>query len=59
MHTARLLKESSKGMKPSVDVVPLITFVSGGLIGGTYMAFRKLTTDPHLRHHVRRNIEGV
>ncbi|OAQ35783.1 hypothetical protein K457DRAFT_12998 [Linnemannia elongata AG-77] len=31
MHTARLLQQASRGMKPPKDVVPLITFVSGGL----------------------------
>jgi hypothetical protein len=57
MHTARLLQQASRGMKPPKDVVPLLTFVSGGLTFGLFTAAHKLRTDPSLRHHVSHTIE--
>ncbi|KAG0049906.1 hypothetical protein BGZ83_005252, partial [Gryganskiella cystojenkinii] len=46
---AEFLRNSVRGMKAPTEVYPLITVVTGAAIGGTYMAFRKLATDPHLR----------
>ncbi|KAF9950731.1 hypothetical protein BGZ70_001246 [Mortierella alpina] len=48
-------KQSMRGMKAPTEVYPLVAVVTGASIGGTYMAFRKLVTDPHLRlSHVPR-----
>ncbi|KAG0013991.1 hypothetical protein BGZ80_010721 [Entomortierella chlamydospora] len=59
---AEFLRQSLRGMKAPTEVYPLVVVVTGASIGGTYMAFRKLATDPHLRTqatrsrtHIRRN----
>ncbi|KAG0347992.1 hypothetical protein BG005_011778 [Podila minutissima] len=43
------IRQAMKGMKAPTEVYPLVVVVTGASIGGTYMAFRKLITDPHLR----------
>lgn len=42
-------------MKAPTEVYPLVAVVTGASIGGTYMAFRKLVTDPHLRTSATRS----
>jgi hypothetical protein len=54
---AEFLRQSLRGMKAPTEVYPLLTVVTGASIGGTYMGFRKLATDPHLRRHVARRQE--
>ncbi|KAF9924627.1 hypothetical protein FBU30_005423 [Linnemannia zychae] len=49
------VKKTFQGMKPPVDVLPLITLVTGASVGGAYMAMRKLATDPHLRRQMSPN----
>ncbi|KAF9347855.1 protease B nonderepressible form [Mortierella sp. AD094] len=51
---AEFLRQSLRGMKAPTEVYPLVAVVSGASIGGTYMAFRKLVTDPHLRTQATR-----
>ncbi|KAF9379067.1 protease B nonderepressible form [Podila verticillata] len=46
------IRQAMKGMKAPTEVYPLVAVVTGASIGGTYMAFRKLVTDPHLRNNV-------
>ncbi|KAI9238179.1 MAG: hypothetical protein BYD32DRAFT_414486 [Podila humilis] len=48
------IRQAMKGMKAPTEVYPLVAVVTGASIGGTYMAFRKLVTDPHLRNNVAR-----
>ncbi|KAG0241778.1 hypothetical protein BGX31_000889 [Mortierella sp. GBA43] len=54
---AEFLRKSMRGMKAPTEVYPLLTVVTGASIGGTYMGFRKLATDPHLRRHATRRQE--
>ncbi|ORZ00037.1 hypothetical protein BCR41DRAFT_363613 [Lobosporangium transversale] len=49
---AQFLRQSMRGMKAPTEVYPLVAVVTGASIGGSYMALRKLATDPHLRRHV-------
>ncbi|KAF9113886.1 hypothetical protein BGX27_000642 [Mortierella sp. AM989] len=48
------VQQSVRGMKAPVEVYPLVTVVTGASMFGTYIAFRKLTTDPDIRHHASR-----
>ncbi|KAG0030253.1 hypothetical protein BGZ81_002887 [Podila clonocystis] len=49
------IRQAMKGMKAPTEVYPLVAVVTGASIGGTYMAFRKLATDPHLRTSATRS----
>ena len=48
---AELFRTTMRGMKAPMEAYPLVIVVSGAAVGGTFMAFRKLATDPHLRRH--------
>ncbi|KAF9980654.1 hypothetical protein BGZ65_004833 [Modicella reniformis] len=54
---AEFLRQSMRGMKAPTEVYPLLTVVTGASLGGTYMGFRKLVTDPHLRRNATRRQE--
>ncbi|KAF9433572.1 protease B nonderepressible form [Entomortierella beljakovae] len=53
------LKQSFKVMKAPVEVFPLVAVVSGASIGGVYMGFRKLATDPNLRTQASRTYQNT
>ncbi|KAG0236141.1 hypothetical protein BGW42_004025 [Actinomortierella wolfii] len=46
------LRNAVRGMKAPTEVYPLLAVVTAASIGGTYMGFRKLVTDPHLRRNM-------